>query len=164
MRKWIAGVMSLVAISAVQADFPGLDEWTVDQTIDPLTDDVRVTAGIGIADGLQFMLQCSSGNFGAIIAPLKPEITMEFITMDSSTQVSWRVDDIPAVTEEWSILPAKAGRKPVVINTNADEMAMAVMNANDRFVLRVHGITGVFSVDDAAGYIQQVLDACDIAY
>lgn len=164
MRMWIAGVMSIVAVSTAQADFPGYDEWTVDQTTDPLTDDVRVTAGIGIADGLQFMLQCSSGNFGAIIAPLKPEITMEFITMDSSTQVSWRVDDIPSVTEEWSILPAKAGRKPVVINTNADEMAMAVMNANDRFVLRVHGITGVFSVDDAAGYIQQVLDACDIAY
>ncbi|RUR43376.1 hypothetical protein [Vreelandella populi] len=164
MRKWIAGILSVVAINAAQADFPGLNKWTVDQTTDPLTDDVRVTAGVAIADGLQFILQCSSGNFGAIIAPVKPEITMEFITMDSSAEVSWRVDDIPAVTEEWQILPARAGRSPVVVNTNAHEMVRAVMNANNRLVLRVHGITGVFGVDNAEGYIQQVLDACDITY
>ncbi len=166
MRRLISGVVLAACMlpSLALAELNFLNKWSIERATDPLTDDVHITTGVGVEDGLHYMLQCSSGSFGVIVAPLKPQVAMEFITMDSTAEVTWRVDEEPAITEEWHILPARAGRNAVVINTDAEDMAMAVMNANDRLVLRVHGVTGVFSVEGAAEHIQQVLEHCDIAY
>lgn len=162
MKKWavVAGGMVLALVGSAQGAEPGVDQWGVVTKTDPITDDERVTAGVVEGGGLGVLFQCSQGRFGAVLIPNTPRLEMEFITMDSTTTVEWRVDDAPAHEEVWNTISGGADSSYAVATLKSQEMAEAVKSAKDRLVVRVHGATGIFPVEGAREHISKAQSSC----
>jgi hypothetical protein len=142
------------------AEAPGIGQWGVTENSDPITDKKIVDAGIGTPLGLLFKIECSGDKFGAVIAPYLNELKLEFITIDETSEVIWRIDRSPAVTEHWIVLPGKLDRAYALINTSPKALIAALMSGGDKLTIRTRGITDSFSLRGAASNIRQAMDAC----
>lgn len=161
MALAIIGVFSCV--SASMAGEPGVDRWGVNETSDAMTDKRIVSAGVGTSDGLIIQFQCSGDRFGAVIVPFQPLVAMEFITMDELVPVAWRIDATPAVNETWHVLQGRAGSSYSVVSLNAEVFASAIVGGGQRLTVRVHGLTSSVTLENAAQYVSDAAQACDVA-
>ena len=143
------------------ASEPGLDQWGVAENSDPMTDEKIVTAGVGTAEGFILKFQCWGDHYGVIIMPYLPMAKLEFITMDAQADVAWRIDKQPAVTERWQVMGGKAG-DPYVVVTNSDQLTTAILAGGQKLTIRVHGLTGNVTLQDAAENVKIATTACGL--
>lgn len=146
----------------VLAGAPDIDKWGLNESSDPMSDTRIVTAGVGTTDGMILQFQCSGDKFGAVIVPFEPMVKFEFITMDEQTEVVWRIDSQPAVTESWHVLAGKAGSAYVVVTLSADAFARAILAGGDKIAFRVHGLTTSVTLEGASDYVMTAMRACGI--
>lgn len=155
---------SAVLFGSLQASANDFNKWKLDTTQDVITDEKVVTASVVAPEGLQLLIQCSPESFGAVVFPLTPRVSYNFMTMESFTEASWRIDSHPAVTSQWMVSPGGPGEDYAIVS-GGDEiksMASGLLKASERFVLRVHGVTGIFGIENAADKVKATMDACGI--
>ena len=146
----------------VSATEPGLNQWGIVENSYPISDTRIVTAGVGTADGLVLQFQCSGDKFGAVVVPYEPMVKLEFITIDEQAEVAWRIDSQPAVTEQWHVLPGKAGSAYVVVSLSAEQFARAILAGNEKVAIRVHGLTTSVTLVGAVENVKPIMQACGL--
>ncbi len=140
----------------------GLNQWGITEHKDPINDRIRVLAGLVTEEGLLFFFQCSESKLVVVIVSHSPLLAIEFITMDRHADVSWRVDDLPAVKESWLVVDGKAGSNSAVLKLNPNNMVRSILEGKDKLTIRVHGITSIISLSDSKYSLEHMLGSCGL--
>jgi len=152
----------LSAATPIFAADPVIGQWEIHESADPITDKRIVTTATGTEDGMALLFQCSGTAFGAVISPLMPRVAMEFVTMEKTADVAWRIDSRPAVSERWHVLPGKAGSAYSVVSLSPNRLASAIISGGSKITFRVHGLTTSATLAGASNHVTKTLQACGL--
>lgn len=148
----LAGLAALILSPIAQAQSAN---WQAEQTVDAFTDRTRYGA-LTFGDEISAAFMCDDTPFIAFSVVTGP-LDLE---MGQQREVTWRVDQEEAVTSSW-INIRRGGA--MALDEEAIEIARAVRDAQDRFVVRSGRRTVTFSVRGSSEAINATLNQCGIS-
>lgn len=141
-----------------QTGVSGFQEWHLEEQADPITDAKRVTVAYA-TDKVMMIFQCSEGVVVSVLSPIDPMTSLEFMQVERTTPVQWRVGKNPSHSESWMSMrsPGGGGHN---IAAMGSEMAKETASGSGDLIVRAHGMTFTFPLAGAAVKINQTVAAC----